>query len=276
MFGRRQIKITKIVWHSEWTRLREQVRAIVTTPKNKAAFGPEYLKEVAEAALTLERRQVKLWAINAILLSALFIQLFTGKSEFSVLGISIKDLREVREILLIVSISLDLMSGIMHISLAELKSIREVLLETLYENKVERELKAAVLPYFWKTPIRSSWPLIDHTKPTQLALIGFLVVILSMLMGVVVLVVALLIPLGIQVSAWWQILQNPTLSEPWNNVVLAGTAAGIIGSLAFVVFHRVRLPFEDFSVIHELMELEKKDKKAYEKRINEIAEEQLK
>lgn len=272
LFWRRRFKVTKLVWRTGNTHIRELIRGLVAAPENNDKFGPEYLTRVAGARFELEKRVMKINVTSALLVAALFVQLFSKTTEFSILGISIKEFAELREILLVVTMTLNLISGLLTMAVNDLKVIQEVVLEVLYPDQSERKLVHATLPYQYGNHIFFEGQADKHILPTSFGMFAITTTVLSSLVALIILM--LVFP-AIQIAAWWQILQNPTVPEPWNTVILIVTAFGMFGSITLISYRNVRLPFKDYTLAYELNELQESDMAAYEARIKELFEQDM-
>lgn len=267
MFGRRKRSFVNLVWRSYHSRLRSALKKLLSDPEKRGKFGESYLHAISERIETHEQRKMKLWITNAGIIFFLAIQVVTAKTNFSFLGVSIADLKYVREVFLTLSVTIGIVIAAMQSAIVELKLVRSEITETLYSEEFERKLILISLPSYFGDSVGKLNSKIDSLILSNWAfLIG-----LPVFAGVIAIVLAAFIPVTVQGIVAYQIFVSPQLPAPWNMIIVAWTVLGMIGVAGITLANLIPLPFRDWSLVDELRRLrEKGDMVAYEKRREEI------
>ena len=269
MSKQKKIKLVRIVRSSVEKLIADEVRAAISTSDNREKFDMKYLERVAQNCVDLEKRKWRLQILNVVLVIFLLSHMLTGGSDFSVLGVSLNNLPQIREFLLIVIVSIEASSGVINQTEKEINIVQETILESLFPDSSERKVWKAGLPTFWGH--------IDlgNVKRTKLSytLTGLFLFLIPKLAYVFLIGIFVLAYYGIIVMVWWQIFQTPNFSEFWNAVILFYTGVGIIGSLFLAISRKIEVPFKDLSTVYALQQLRKTNKDAYQALVDEILRE---
>jgi len=258
-------KLTKIVWRSIRSKFKEGAER--TLRENSKDFDEEYLRELSERIVENDRLTTKLWLSNMVLLATLFLQIGDQQNELSIFGLKIPKVGEAREFILFASITLSLNIAFLNYLKRELKDTREVLLTILYADSNVRILKKAAYPCFIGDGVgKFSFPA-DNVLITKLGrFFGGAIVILS----VVPWVLALMVPIPIQIIVALQILQDPKLPDPWNIAFEVWVIASAVGYFGIYVVDHLPFPHKDYSLVFELSKLQETDKKAHDSLMRQI------
>ena len=269
MSKQRKIKLVKIVQSSVEKLIADEVRAVISTSDNREKFDMKYLEQVAQNCVDLEKRKWRLQILNVVLVVFLISHMLTGGSDFSILGVSLNNLPQIREFLLIVIVSIEAVSGTLNQTEKEISIIQKVILESLFPDSSERKVWRAGLPTFWGHTDLGS---VKRAKLSH-TLTGLLLFLIPKLAYGFSTAIFVLTYYGIIVMVWWEIFQTPNFPAFWNTVILLYTGVGIIGSLLLAISRKIPVPFKDLSTVYALQQLRKTNKDAYQALVDEILRE---
>jgi hypothetical protein len=110
-------------------------------------------------------------------------------------------------------------------------------------------------------------PHYPHHFRTAIARIWVLIMAIAVLLFFLAFVVA---SFAVSITVIVEMIKNPSLPEPWSTCVVAYVLLGYLVSLLFLCFRWIPLPYRDYTLVLELSELAKTDRKAYEEKLRQI------
>lgn len=252
-----------------WLTYRRRVRDDVEN-LYKSENGPAFFDDKFAAALTASTKQLEEWEIKLIVFQLgisvfIVLGLITTDASISLLGISLKHVKGMKELLLALSASLAVISSVV----TQSKHLRLVVLEKLMELRTEEKFqpfaKLASPSAFHITPYIAReferWIFSRFLTGATMFLIAFLYALVVILL------------LAFSVSLWvflyLEILRAPGLGL-WSYLALAYSCAAHLLCVLCLVRMHAPLPFRDMQVLRELRDLQRGNPALYAKRLQEV------
>ena len=133
----------------EESQLKERVSSIILKERKNKIAGSDYLKQISQTRIEIEKRLLKLSIFNIILVFSLFFYVFGGVSEFTFFGNSITYSPNVREFLFLTIVAIYIFESVVASGIVELEFLENTIIEGIYDNVSEQILMKASLPSLW-------------------------------------------------------------------------------------------------------------------------------
>lgn len=248
---------------------RKKLKLTITNIYNERPelFNEEFYDKLNGKITRLEKQIVKIMFINFAIIGALYLDITNISTSFKFFGLDFANLSDVRELLVFVSISLMIFSAIIGYSNSQAKEIKKVLQNLRFEDKSIKELdqmlNATILGDLGGFYIGTTKNLILRNTGVFIALLLTLPILITYTLAAVV-------PIIINGFVIYEVIQNPSLPNPWNVIFVSWVCLSVIAYFFISVSTHIPLPYEDYSIYVELAELLEKDKDSYYRRIEEL------
>ena len=255
-----------IRWLTFKRRLHDDVEAAFNGPGGAAFFNEKYLGFLSSAVRQIESWQIRVITLQFAIIFFLLLGVVSSENSISLFGVSVKNATGVKEILIIVSATLTLVS----VALVYAKEMRLQIIETVTRLTVAPPLVDLALvgepssfhSRFYAPKQYNRW--IFPTLLSKLIRITFGSLAALMLMAL------LAMGVGIQFYVLAQIYTHPTLPAHWSLVAIVYSVCGYLLGLLGLIVQNVPLGHVDNEVLLELRALEASDPEAHRRRLLEV------
>lgn len=261
------MKLVKYEWLTFTKNIEEKFLTALKSDPEYKIFNDQYMKDLAATNSQLDRVGMKLMLVNAVILTAIFVNVSVTETEMTVLGISVKGLDQIKEILLFISATLGVTASIMTTKSVQIKKLIDVWIRYKYQKDHQDFVRIPVTPIFSSVPIIS-----DSVRPHRFTTwihLAWAVVFLTAL--VVIMLVIVSIALSLHLFVVLDIWDNSNLPAFWAKALIAYVVLCDFLGLFWATFIWIPLPYKDYSLVIELNELEKRDQKAYQAKLKELS-----
>lgn len=259
-------RLTKIRWFTLYYLRNQHFAKALDLDPDRKVFSSGFVENIARRKSDLERTYWRLNIANLAIIAVLFLNTSIVDTEFSFAGVKASDISKIKEVLLFTWASLNFVSSIM---IAEAQALDGILHTWLTKVTKSELVEFARLQFGQRIGAVPSIP--GPHLPHHLQTVVFTVWTLVSAIAVVVFILAFFVAmLVVNITVIIEVIRNPSLSEPWSSFIVAYAIVGFLMSFLFLFFRWIPLPYRDYTVVMELSELQKKDKKAYEEKIREL------
>tara|TARA_B100000315_G_scaffold235518_1_gene250513 strand:- start:65 stop:874 length:810 start_codon:yes stop_codon:yes gene_type:complete len=262
-------KLIKNYWASPLSVLRNSVKDLISDGR----LDLNYLHRISEQIEVLQRRQFKIYIINLIIVAALFVNIFLDQSKLDISGLSIGDIGKLREFLLVTIGGLTLISSLLQVSISQMNTAKKACLKNLFPDEQEQHMHEITLPSIWGPGTTSIMGWGGNRVFSGFGVITFLLVIAPSILALLVLAVSPYVVMGFTVL---EVIKSPNLPEPWNYFIIIWVGVAMVGGFLMAISLSLPMHHRDYSLLNELSDLEKRDKKLYDQKLRKIMEEHKK
>jgi len=244
-------------WKRPATMRKERLAELFSKSELSEILNSEFVKGVESRKDLLEGRQYRLWAWQIPLLLFLTLSLLPTKVSGSIFGISIESAKTLREVLIVLSSTLGILSLFVTNQVGYLAEILQVAAQK--QSKQIKDLKE-FLDVRYGTTVMLSRNFSDEflIGNTQIILAAILLVAFLLLVGMLLLGGLLIHVLNL-IEVW----QRPNFPDPLPFFVIAYVVlADIFGLVMFFIIRGVQ-PYQTFEDLRKLEKLERTDPARY-------------
>jgi hypothetical protein len=202
-------------WADKIKARKAEITELFNAPTFKDIFSDKFVEGLERRRELLEGRSHKVQVAQLLILIMLAMALLSLHLTVSIFGLSTADTRNLREVLLVVSSTVQLFNLF---SIREQMYIREFL--EVYINKLSKgndiARRALRIRYGLGHGFDSPWTF-EGKKPKRRHLIVLLATLIGLLGWILM---ALVCAITIQIAAMFDILRDPTISIGWSLVVV--------------------------------------------------------
>jgi hypothetical protein len=258
-FIKKKPTIAKRVWLTVEQVRRSSILDALSTVAGRKLFTASYATELASRRNELEKAFWRVAIFNILIAGILFLNSSLIAAEFTIGGISFRQISPVKEILLFVSSTLVVIVAYLGLQVRAMNTALSAWLEKTYSPGIREvaRLKLMGLP-----GEAGAWPSSGNPSihPASLRHGYAIVVALALIVWLVIFILA---TFAINIIIIVDTIRNPNFPPLWSWMVVAYAIAGQIISTALSALHFLPLPYTDYTDVMKLVDLEKRDPVAY-------------
>ena len=259
-------KLTRWIWIKGQNASKDRFCKIFEDEKT---FDEKFIRRLDEHGRELQERSWSFVKINLVIIFALIINLFVEDLSIPVLQMSVKNVNQIKEVLLLVSALLGFANGLIVRATSRIRDAIEAWIELHYKDNA-RQL--AALSFSTGTGLKGKVALFppDVKYVVSNWLSRFLIlssafIILVAIFGVI------LLGTGVHIAIILDIINNPSLPKYYSWVVVGFVLALDIFAILSLIIENVPLPFEDYRLVMYLSKLRETDPKAHKDSLRRIS-----
>jgi len=258
-FPKKKPTLAKRVWLTSEQVRKMSILDALSTSAGQKLLTESYATELAGRRNELEKAFWRVSIFSMLVAGILFLNSSLIAAEFTIGGISFKQVSPVKEILLFISGTLVVIVAHLQIQVRAINTTLSAWLEQKYSPSVRA---VATLKLMGLPGEATAWPTSGkpHFFPAGLRTVYGLTVALALIVWLVILVLALFL---VNIVIIVDVIRNPNLPPLLSWTIVTYAIAAHIVSTGIAMLQFLPLPYTDYSVVMKLVDLEKRDPATY-------------
>lgn len=129
-----KISLKRIIWLSQAKVLRERIAKEFDSTDGKKLFDDKYMGDISVKRVDLEKMGTKLGLFNTVLVGALFVNIAISRADFSKPFLTAENIENLKEIILLVSASINVIAGIIAFQIRQIEITQEAWLNVNFKG----------------------------------------------------------------------------------------------------------------------------------------------
>jgi len=259
--------LSPVRWLTLSSLWRDRLHDALQTNAGERELDQGFIDRLQARRSFIEVSYWKLAITQTVLLAALFLNAVVLPAEFSIAGLSAKQVGAMKEIILFVSATIAIVVAFLSVQRHALKTVSAVWAKKKYSPEVFEFADLLFgdafmqLPNIMVSPGRSRLP----TAFLNLIYLLFVVLIVSWVICYILANLVLYAVIVVDVAT------APSLPAFWSTAIVVYAAIAYSINLVLSILLWAPMPYRDYSLVTELAELRKRSKEDYEQRLKELA-----